>query len=79
MAAGNAPDVTSPAGRAVPVAASGGRHRVRVRTVLVRAGPGNLPPVRVGCHGQVHELSSGQTLCFRLGPAAEGAAAAPVA
>ena len=48
-------------------------------TVFVRAAPGNLPPVRVGCHGQVHELSPGQNLCFRLGQAAEGAAAAPVA
>ncbi len=35
-------------------------------TVVVHSGPGKLPPVRVGCHGQVRELSAGQTLEFRL-------------
>ena len=35
-------------------------------TVVVSSGPGKLPPVRVGCHGQVRELSNGQTLEFKL-------------
>jgi trehalose/maltose hydrolase-like predicted phosphorylase len=35
-------------------------------TVLVSSGPGKLAPVRVGCHGQVHHLRSGQTLEFKL-------------
>jgi trehalose/maltose hydrolase-like predicted phosphorylase len=35
-------------------------------TVLVSSGPGKLAPVRVGCHGQVRELSNGQTLEFKL-------------
>ena len=35
-------------------------------TVLVSSGPGNLAPVRVGCHGQIRELSNGQTLKFKL-------------
>lgn len=35
-------------------------------TVLVSSGPGTLAPVRVGCHGQVRELSNGQTLEFKL-------------
>jgi alpha,alpha-trehalase len=35
-------------------------------TVRISSGPGKLAPVRVGCHGQVHELSNGQTLQFRL-------------
>jgi trehalose/maltose hydrolase-like predicted phosphorylase len=48
-------------------------------TVLVHSGPGNLPPVSVGCGGQVHELSPGQTREFWLGQAAEGPAVAPVA
>jgi hypothetical protein len=46
---------------------------------LVHSGPGNLPPVRVGCGGQAPELSPGQTRGFWLGQAAEGLAAAPVA
>jgi alpha,alpha-trehalase len=33
-------------------------------TVVVSSGPGKLAPVQVGCHGQVHELSNGQTLKF---------------
>ena len=36
-------------------------------SVLVHSGPGNLPPVRVGYHGQVHELSPGHILGFWLG------------
>ena len=47
--------------------------------VLMHSGPGNLPPARVGCDGQVHELSPGQTLGFRLGQAANGPAATPAA
>ena len=35
-------------------------------TVLVRSGPGNLPPIQVGCHGQVRELGNGQSLEFTL-------------
>jgi trehalose/maltose hydrolase-like predicted phosphorylase len=34
--------------------------------VLVSSGPGKLTPVRVGCLGQVHALSNGQTLKFTL-------------
>jgi trehalose/maltose hydrolase-like predicted phosphorylase len=45
-------------------------HRVtlaiRDHTVVVRSGPGTLAPIRVGCHGQVRELSHGQTLQFTL-------------
>jgi alpha,alpha-trehalase len=48
-------------------------------TVLVHSGPANLPPVRVGCGGQVSELSPGQTLVFPVPQAAEGSAATPVA
>jgi trehalose 6-phosphate phosphatase len=35
-------------------------------TIVVSSGPGELAPVRVGCHGQVRELSNGQTLTFKL-------------
>jgi len=35
-------------------------------TILVTSGPGMLAPVQIGCHGQVRELSHGQTLEFRL-------------
>jgi trehalose 6-phosphate phosphatase len=35
-------------------------------TVLVSSGPGKLAPVRVGCHGQVRHLGSGQTIEFKL-------------
>jgi len=35
-------------------------------TVHVSSGPGRLGPVRVGCHGQIRELSNGQTLEFKL-------------
>jgi trehalose 6-phosphate phosphatase len=35
-------------------------------TVLVSSGPGTRIPVRIGCHGQISELSHGQTLEFRL-------------
>ena len=35
-------------------------------TVIVGSGPGRLAPIRVGCHGQVRELSDGQTLTFGL-------------
>jgi len=35
-------------------------------TIAVTSGPGMLAPVRIGCHGQVRELSHGQTLEFRL-------------
>jgi trehalose/maltose hydrolase-like predicted phosphorylase len=48
-------------------------------TVLMHDGPGNLPPVRVGYSGQVHELGPGQTLGFPLGQAAADAAATPLA
>jgi len=48
-------------------------------TVLVHSAPGNLPPVRVGYGGQVHELRPGQSRRFWLGQAAEDPAAAPVA
>jgi trehalose 6-phosphate phosphatase len=34
--------------------------------IAVTSGPGQEPPIRVGCHGQVRELSSGQTLQFKL-------------
>jgi trehalose/maltose hydrolase-like predicted phosphorylase len=34
--------------------------------ILVSSGPGRVAPVQVGCHGQVRELSNGQTLQFRL-------------
>ncbi len=34
--------------------------------VVVSSGPGKLPPVRVGCHGQVRELHNGHTLEFRV-------------
>lgn len=45
------------------------------RIVLVHGGPGNLPPVRVGCGGQLPQLNPGQTLGFRL----EQEAATPLA
>ena len=48
-------------------------------TALVHSAPGNLPPVRVGCGGQVRQISPGQTLGFQPGPAAEGPAATPLA
>ena len=48
-------------------------------TVLVHGGAGDLPPVRVGCGGQVQQLSPGQTLVFRLRQTCEGPAATPVA
>ncbi|HYA53706.1 MAG TPA: glycosyl hydrolase family 65 protein [Streptosporangiaceae bacterium] len=35
-------------------------------TILVTSGPGMLAPVRIGCHGQVRDLSHGQTLEFTL-------------
>ena len=35
-------------------------------TIHVTSGPGMLAPVRIGCHGQVRDLSHGQTLEFRL-------------
>ena len=34
-------------------------------TVGVGSSPGRLPPVQVSCHGQVRELSNGQTVEFR--------------
>jgi trehalose/maltose hydrolase-like predicted phosphorylase len=34
--------------------------------VEVGSGPGRLAPIRVGCHGQVRELSCGQALTFGL-------------
>ena len=33
-------------------------------TVVISSGPGKLAPIRVGYHGQVRELSNGQTLEF---------------
>ena len=33
-------------------------------TVLISSGPGKLTPIRVGYHGQVRELTNGQTLEF---------------
>ncbi len=36
--------------------------------VVVSSGPGKLPPVRVGCRGQVRELHDGQTLEFQVLP-----------
>jgi trehalose/maltose hydrolase-like predicted phosphorylase len=33
-------------------------------TVVIRSGPGKLAPIQVGYHGQVRELSNGQTLEF---------------
>jgi len=48
-------------------------------TVLVHDGSGNLPPVRVGYNGQVHELGPGQTFGFRLGQAAAEPAVTPLA
>lgn len=35
-------------------------------TVLIRSGPGNLPPIQVGYHGQVRELANGQSLEFTV-------------
>jgi trehalose 6-phosphate phosphatase len=35
-------------------------------TIQVSSSPGNFPPVRVGCHGQLRELAPGQTLTFSL-------------
>jgi trehalose/maltose hydrolase-like predicted phosphorylase len=35
-------------------------------SVAVSSGPGSQAPVRVGCRGQLRELSNGQTLQFRL-------------
>ena len=35
-------------------------------TVRVTSGPGNYPPVRVGCRGQLRDLTPGQTLEFPL-------------
>ncbi|HXZ74800.1 MAG TPA: glycosyl hydrolase family 65 protein, partial [Streptosporangiaceae bacterium] len=40
-------------------------------TVLVHSGPEDLPPVRVGWAGQIHELAAGQTLVFPLRPVAQ--------
>ncbi len=36
------------------------------RMVRVTSGPGSQPPVRVGCHGQMRDLTHGQTLEFSL-------------
>ena len=35
-------------------------------TVRVSSGPGNHPPVRVGCRGELRDLTPGQTLEFSL-------------
>jgi len=48
-------------------------------SVDVSSGPGNQPPVRVGCHGQVRELSNSQTLRFRLLNSAQADRACPEA
>ena len=39
---------------------------VAEHTARVSSGPGHHPPVRVGCHGELRELSPGQTLEFSL-------------
>ncbi len=41
--------------------------RIADRAVQVSSSPGNVPPVRVGCRGQLRELAPGQTLQFQLG------------
>lgn len=38
------------------------------RSVQVSSGPGNRPPVRVGCQGQLRELGNSQALKFELRP-----------
>jgi trehalose/maltose hydrolase-like predicted phosphorylase len=43
-------------------------------TVQVRSGPGNHPPIHVGCRGEMRDLSPGQSLEFSLrNPAAKPA------
>ncbi len=39
---------------------------IEQHTVQISSGPGNLPPIRVGCRGELRDLKPGQTLEFSL-------------